>query len=286
MNGDVFHEWPLVIFTTLAIMGAGLLTAPIVAGLVAPAGAAATPVMLPGVALLAAGLVVSLAHLGLPQRSPLALARVGRSRLSSEIALAGLALAAGIAAVALPYSSPVVTLLPALFGVAFLAALGLVYSLPGQATWRGAVVCSPLTMGLGFGALGLGAAWNGSTAVLAPIASVLLVADAGLFLLRRQRLAEVRAQTGRADAPVRAARDKGLGRPQVRYPGAFAHREAMLAARFILVDILPGILLLSHLPKGAAGALGLGILVDRLSFYLLAAQHTTEGGIAAVEDRL
>jgi hypothetical protein len=71
--------------------------------------------------------------------------------------------------------------------------------------------------------------------------------------------------------------------------GALRHsakgwRHSGAAIRFFLVDVLPAALLLAGLPKGAAGVLGLGILVDRLSFYLLAHQHTTEAEIQRVEE--
>ncbi len=105
MNAHRFHEWPLVVFTTLAIMGAGLLTAPLVAVIVAQSAAAASPLLLAGAAMLAAGLAVSLAHLGQPQRSPLALARTGRSRLSNEIVLASATVTAGILAAVFPFPS-------------------------------------------------------------------------------------------------------------------------------------------------------------------------------------
>ena len=73
----------LVVFTTLAITGAGLLTAPLLAwvGGQARAAASASALLLLGTALLAAGLLVSLAHLGQPRRAPLALTR---SRIPSR----------------------------------------------------------------------------------------------------------------------------------------------------------------------------------------------------------
>lgn len=245
-----FDEWPLVVFTTLAILGAGLLMAPLIAVLVGPAAAAGAGLLLPGAALLAAGLVVSLAHLGQPQRAPLALARAGRSRLSTEILLASAALAAGALAAVFPYWSPVTTLLPAVLALGFLVTLGLVYNLPGQLAWRGSIAASPVVLGVGFGALALGAN-DGSFASVAPVAAICLATDVVLFLVRRRR-------TGGA--------------------------AAVPAFRFLLVDVLPGCLILAGLPKGAAGALGLGILLDRLSFYLSAAQHTTEAEIARIED--
>lgn len=254
---EVFPDWPLVVFTTLAVMGAGMLCAPLIAALVRYSAAAGTLVLLPGLAVLAAGLLVSLAHLGRPFRSPLALARLGRSRLSAEVALAGATLLTGTIAVAFPASSPGVALLPGACAVAFLVSLGLVYQLPGQLTWGGGAVFTPLTLGLGFGALSLAAAWDGSFASIAPVAALVLAADVGLFLWRRQAVARI--------APSR-------------------HANLLLAARFLLVNVVPGCLVLAGLPKGAAGFLGLGILIDRLSFYLLAVQHSTENEIARVED--
>lgn len=268
MRGDGFHEWPLAAFSTLATTGAGLLTTPLAAAVMAPAGTAATPVLLPGAALLAAGLAVSLAHLGQPARAPLALARVGRSRISTEIALAGATLIAAVAAIALPDRAPLLALLPAVFATAFLLALGWVYSLAGQVAWRGAVVISPLTMGLGFGTLGLAAARDGALSAVALAGAAILAADTVVFLLRRQKLARL----GGGVTPS--------------HPAWFARRGPLLSARFALVDVLPVCLAMAGFPKGAAGFLGLGILLDRLAFYLLSAQQTTEAEIASVEDAI
>jgi anaerobic dimethyl sulfoxide reductase subunit C (anchor subunit) len=267
------HEWPLVVFTTLAIMGAGLLTAPLLAWSVGQASlpadlarAAASRLLLPGTTLLAAGLLVSLAHLGQPRRAPLALAQAGRSRLSNEIVLASITLAAGAFASAFPYRSPVTALLPSIAAMAFLVSLGLVYALPGQLAWRGAVIASPLMLGLGFGIVALGSlsSWNPALAGsptnglvgIATIASIALAADVGLLLMRSVRV--------------------------VRHTAAPSY-SWLLAARFLLVDVLPLGLLLAGLPRGAAGFLGLGILVDRLAFYLFAVHQTTEAEIARVE---
>ncbi|RPJ74833.1 MAG: hypothetical protein EHM24_05375 [Acidobacteria bacterium] len=263
-----FHEWPLVVFTTLAIMGAGTLTAPLVAGLVSTSTAAAQPVMWLGSVLLAAGLAVSLAHLGRPVRAPLAAARLGRSPLSTEVVLGGLTLSSGLLVALRPYELPAVTLLTALLAVSFLAALGLVYRLPGQQTWHGAVVFVPLTMGLGFGALTLAGMWDGSVVTVGAVAAIVLAADTVLFLIRRFTLAWPRV-------PI-----------VPRHPALYEHRNLLLASRFALVAVVPGMLVLGGLTKGAAGSLGLGILLDRLMFYGFAAQHTTEAEIASVEGSL
>ena len=267
-HAGAFHEWPLVVFTTLAVMGAGTLTAPLVAAVAARSSAAAEPVMLPGALLLAAGLLVSLAHLGRPGRAGLAAVRVGRSWLSTEVVLGGLAMLSGLLVGLRPHAMPTVTLTAGVLAVLFLATLGLVYRLPGQQTWRGAVVFVPLTTGLGFGALTLAAAWDGAVLSVGAVAAVILAADTVLFAVRRFTLAWPR-------------------RPFVpQHPSLYEQRNLLLAARFVLVAAVPGVLVLNGLPKGAAGSLGLGILLDRLMFYGFAAQHTTEAEIASVEDAL
>ncbi len=263
-----FHEWPLVVFTTLAITGAGLLTAPLLGWAIAGTPAPATGTMPWGALLLGAGLAVSLGHLGRPLRAPLATLGLGRSRLSAEVVAAAVALAVGGVAAAMPYVSPVLDTAAALSAAAFLATLGLVYSLPGQQTWRGAVVWMPLTSGVGFGAVSLAAIWGEAVTAIGAVAAVALAADTGLLILRR--LALVLPAT-----PLRP-----------RYPALFAGRDVLLAARFALVDIVPGVCLFAGLPKSAAGILALGILVDRLSFYGLACQQTTESAVDRIETLL
>jgi DMSO reductase anchor subunit len=260
-----WHEWPLVVFSALGIMGAGLLTAPLPAWLAVGTPAPAAGVLPWGVLLLGAGLVVSLAHLGRPRRAPLAALGVGRSRLSAEIALAGLTLAVGGVTSVLAYVSPALDIVTATSAVAFLAALGLVYSLPAQPAWRGAVVWTPLSSALGFGTVSLAGLWGGALVAVGPVAAVVLAADTGLLLLRRAAL----TYGGRSLAP--------------RHPHLFARRDLVLGARFLLVDVLPGACLFAGLPKGAAAVLALGILVDRIAFYGLACQLTTEAEVARVE---
>ncbi|HEY3384358.1 MAG TPA: DmsC/YnfH family molybdoenzyme membrane anchor subunit [Vicinamibacterales bacterium] len=260
-----FHEWPLVVFTTLAIVGAGLLATPLLAALAAGTPAPAFAALPWGALLLGAGLVVSLAHLGRPLRAPLAARRLGRSRLSAEIVLASLTLIVGIVAASLPYVSPLLDLSAAVLALAFLASLGLVYNLPGQQTWRGAVVWMPLSAGIGFGAVTLCGMWDGAIVTVGGIAAIVLAADTVLFILRRFAL----VWSSTPIVPVDAA--------------LFANRQWLLAARFTLVDILPGLLLFADLPRGAAGLLAVGILLDRLMFYGFASQQTTEREIAQAE---
>ena len=263
MNTNAFHERPLVAFTTLGVIGAGLLTAPLLALASQPGALLATSELhlLAGTILLAVGLAVSLAHLGRPQRAALALARVGRSRLSNEAAAGCAAVAAGVAALVFP-RLPLLAALAAAAGIVFLVTLGRVYDLPGQRTWRGAAAWTPLAMGLGVGVLALADAGHRGVWAVAPVGAAVLAADAALFSwARRDSFREARAAR-------HSDTDSSTG---------------LLVGRFLLVDIAPPVLALAGLLIMAGAALALGILADRAGFYLLGRQHTTEAEITRVE---
>lgn len=261
-----FHESPLVVFTTLAITGAGLLATPLVAWLAAGSTVPAAGAVRLGVLLLGVGLAVSTAHLGRPFRAPLATVGIGRSRLSAEVVVAGSTLLLGVVSALLPQASPVLGVTTAAAALAFLVTLGLVYSLPGQQTWRGAAAWMPLSGGLLCSAIALAATWEEIGTALGAATAVLLACDTALLVLRY----------------------RSLERPQERltpsHPQIFARRQPMLAARFLLVDLLPACGLLAGVPSIAAGLLGLGIFVDRVAFYGFASQHTTEAEVQRVED--
>jgi anaerobic dimethyl sulfoxide reductase subunit C (anchor subunit) len=260
-----FHEWPLVVFTTLGVTGAGLLATPLLSWAAAGTPAPATVSVRWGAALLSAGLAASLAHLGRPLRAPRASAGLGRSLLSAEVLAAGAATVVGAAAAFLPFVSPVLDLAAAAAAIVFLVTLGLVYALPGQQTWRGVVVWMPLTSGLGFGAVGLAAFWGEALAAIGAVAAVVLAADTALLVVRRLALVWPREPV----AP--------------RYPAVFARLQEILLVRFALVDIQPGLCLFAGLRWTAVALFGLGILVDRVGFYGLAAQRTTESEVGRIE---
>lgn len=262
---SAFSEWPLVGFTTLAIMGAGLLTTPLVAWAAAGVPAPAATCVGWGAIVLAAGLVVSLAHLGKPLRAPRSASGIGRSRLSAEVAAGCVATALGAAVAFFPYVSAVLEIATAIAGVVFLVTLGQVYALPGQQTWRGVTAWMPVTLGLGFGAVGLAASWGEAMAAIGAMAAAALAADTALLVVRRSAISWPKVPL----AP--------------RYPDVFARAQALLMGRFVLVDLLPGAGLLAGLRETAVLLLGLGVLVDRIGFYGLAAQRTTESEIARVE---
>jgi hypothetical protein len=258
------NDWPLALFTAMAIAGTGLLLGPFSSLAAGRALPSATPLASGGLLLLAAGLAVSLAHLGRPLRAPRAVRNVGRSRLSAEIVMALATLAAAAAQIARP-SSPLATSVLAVSAAGFLVSLGLVYALPGQRAWRAPAAVTPLAMALPLAVLA-SAALEGGSASWRPTVMVLLCADLGLFSWRVRRLSSI-----------------PFGCRPTR-PAAFRRRGLVLGLRFTLVTLAPLLLSLAGHPFPAAAALALGILVDRAGFYALAVRHTTEGEIEAVED--
>jgi hypothetical protein len=65
-----------------------------------------------------------------------------------------------------------------------------------------------------------------------------------------------------------------------------SHRGQLLGARFVLLDVLPFVLLLAWPTPLAAAIAATGLLVDRVGFYALALQRTTEHELAEVEEIL
>ena len=260
-----FDEWPLVVFTSLAIMGAGLWLTPLVAWLAGAPPAAAHPVLWFAPVLFICGFIVSQAHLGQPWRATLAARGIGMSRLSAEIVALIVLMAVGTTMVSRGETSALLQALTSLAALAFLLTLGFVYALRGQGTWRGAVMFSPLTLALGFGLLALTAVWDGAVLSVGHVAAVVLAADVTLLTVRRLRLTFPRHPM----LPL--------------YPAYFARRQHLLALRLLMVDLLPGALLAVGLPRPAVACLALGILTDRIAFYALASQHSTEAEIGAIE---
>jgi len=258
---------PLVAFTTLATAGAGLVAASacfeVVHGLRSPHALAA------GAPLLAAGLAVSLRHLGQKRRAGLAVRGAGRSALSNEALLAGLALAAAALAAGLDLSgahTQAVTALAGAINAAFLASVGLVYHIRGQRTWRGCSAATPLTGGLAFGAIAVQST-AGPGGVF--VGTLLLVAADALLFSRRWR-----------DVAGIAFTEATLANPWT------IRRSQLLAARFFLLDVIPFLLLAASPALLATLVAAAGLVVDRFGFYALALQQTTEHEIADVESQI
>jgi DMSO reductase anchor subunit len=266
MTDPAAHR-PLVAFTSLAIAGAGLVAASayfeLVHHLLFPRTMAA------GAALLAAGLAVSLGHLGQKRRAGLVARGAGRSALSNEALLAGLALATASLAAGLDLGGVHATAVSALAGAinaAFLVSVGLVYHLRGQRTWRGFSAATPLSGGLAFGAIAVQSLALTSGVVLGTL--IFIAIDALLFSRRWRELAGI------------VLTEAELANPWT------TRRNELLAARFFLLDVIPFSLLAASPSPVAVLVAAAGLFIDRFSFYALAVQHTTEHEIARVEAQI
>ncbi len=263
------HEWPLVLFSSLAIAGAGTLA---VEPVLLAAGTSDIPLVgeraMWAAALMAVGLLVSLGHLGRSARLALASRRFGRSWLSTEVVLGTMVAVAGVVLALGPSAAPwqaVAGSGASLVACAFLVSLGLVYRLRGQAGWPDVATATPLLLGLSYGIVAHGAAAPETLpGVLVP-AIVLLAADAAVAGSRWWRVCHL--------APWILP----------SYPHFFRNRNLLFGVRLLLVNLAPAGLLLASAAPLADLSLGVGLLVDRLAFYGLAAQHTTETEVARVE---
>jgi DMSO reductase anchor subunit len=258
------HEWPLVLFTALAVPGAGVYAVRLLAPLAG--NSTRTPEYLLAVALglLAAGAGLSLLHLGRPTRAVLALCRVGRNPLSAEIALVAALLAAGTLLLVPGLSPSTVAAVDAASGacaVALLAAFGAVYYLRTRWPWRTVLAFAPLVSGMSAGAVILCTAPGART--LLPFALLALAADAAL-----------------GTRGWRPPRQRGW---LPAHPTISEYRRRLLTLRLVFANLLPAGLLAAGLAPGAAIAVGVGVLIDRFSFYGLAMVQTTEASVADVE---
>jgi DMSO reductase anchor subunit len=264
------HEWPLVLFSALAIAGAGTLAAQpllVTLGATDPGGARSQAAW--ATALFAVGLSVSLNHVGQSRRLLLAPRRFGASPLSTEVVLAGAAIAAGAVLVwwpAAPRWDAGLIWMAGLTAASFLLSLGFVYRLRGQPAWPGVAVVGPALTGLAFGFVACAATAPAAAAVALYPTLILLAADAVVFSGRWAAIARI---------------------PQwlnPSHPAIFRHRHMLLVDRLILVTLAPAILLAIGVVSLADLSIGVGLLVDRLAFYGLAAQHTTEAEIALADE--
>ena len=268
-----FHETPLVLFTAVTTAGAGIGAAGLVLGLLGwTSGIATMGQRIWVLLLLGFGLVVSTAHLGRPLRSPKALARVGRSALSNEVALIGVAATGCLGALLLPDGhSALVWLWPAAAFACLMVLfiLGGVYRIPGQLTWEGVVSFHPLILGMGFGFVALrGSLVDGVDARLDLLVLVFLAVDALLVWARARRIFV------------------GLRRGLPTQPAIMEYRTAMLVLRMGLGVIVPATAILFGVRPVAFVSLALNLPFDRVLFYGLAIRHSTEAEIHRVENVL
>lgn len=284
------HEWPLVVLTSLAIPAAGIFAARFLASAVFGSGQPGTgPETFAALALLV-GLVVSLAHLGRPARAPLALRRTGRSMLSTEAALASALLVVAVLGL-LPSVTGALrdacVTAAGVLGLGLLLTFGLVYFLPGCWPWRTALVAAPMSSGLAAGTLVLACAPAPPLPLLAPL--VALAVDTGVFAAAwtsQHNPAEAGSHGAESD-PHRNPAEAGshIVEPALApvHPAVFARRRALVSLRVVLVDLAPATLLLAQLPAIALVFLLVGLVVDRVAFYGLAAMRSTEAEMAGIE---
>ena len=255
---------PLVWFTSLAIGGAGMIAA--AALRMRPDPAAPAVALAVGTVALGAALLVSTLHLGRKARVPLAARGVGRSPLSHEILLAGATLAAGLTLLVMnwqAYPEVWARIAAASTAILFLLSIGLVYRLGGQRTWRGATVLLPLTTGLVCGEVSLLVIGSASIRE-ASVAFWLVPIDVIVFAARWWTLA--RSASALTPRRLDASRLRNFS-----------------AARLLIFDVIPLVLLDMTAAAPAMIAVALGLVLDRWLFYALADQHTTESEIAGVE---
>jgi DMSO reductase anchor subunit len=264
---DPAGDLPLVLFTSFAIMGAG------VAGALPLLWIAAGSVHWPGdgitsgaLALTGGGLLLSLLHLGRRTRAPLALAGVHRSPLSREVLLVTVlpaSLAAALtgvpAIVEIARPTAVVT------SLLLLTAIGLVYRLGGQVTWRGAAVPAPLILGLLWGVLLHASAATVPVEALSSVVYLLIALDVIVTESRWKRIEEMHS----------------VG--ETRNREAFTRRRSHLKVRIVLVDLLGAGCFLLELPVIALIVVTAGVMIDRWFFYALGIQQNTVAEVRRVE---
>ena len=273
MDGRGFHELPLVLFSALATAGAGVGVSHL--GLACLRWSPWVPsmeVLLWFFILLALGFLSSSGHLGRPFRGPLALARIGRSPLSNEVLVVSIAVATGLGGVVLPSGhglAPLLRLVAVLSSIPLLLALGHVYNLPNQLTWRGLAPAQPFVLGLGFGLTGLlGTLPDGTRARSELLVLLILLIDGLLVWERSWRI-------GRA-----------LGKGLPSHPGLMAQRGSALILRVLLGILFPAVALLSGWWELAGLSLFLNLFFDRFLFYGLAVVLNTEAEVMRVEAAL
>jgi DMSO reductase anchor subunit len=263
------HEWPLVVFTSLATAGAGIVAVqPLRWAISTPTRAGWNATGAWGPALIALGLLVSVAHLGRPARLFQVRRAVRRSALSNEVMLAGGTVAvAGVAALVSHQSVAGVALrvLAAALATLFLVSLGVVYRLKGQRTWEGAAAAAPVVSGLALGAAVLAAGSVNASWPVVTLATFLMGVDAGVFAVRWAGFGRLSPALWPAHSPF------------------FPWRHLILGLRLALFDILSVGLLVTGRKGAAVATLAAGLAIDRLAFYVLAVQHTTEAEIARTE---
>lgn len=261
------EESPLIMFTSLAQMGAGIAAVHPLLWLVTgkfiwPGWIEVAAVAL----LLLAGMVSSLAHLGRKKRMLFVLFRINQSPLSLELLLAGITFAAALATFlwyrTVPFFGWRVTIVAALM---LLLVMGLVYRLGGQLSWKGAAVVTPLITGMLWGSVFLLVVETAASDNAGLLVYLLITIDVLLTTVRWRTI----EHSGRYVQP--------------RFAAAFEDRRKLIITRLIVTDLLTLSALLLIGPVVALITVTAGVFMDRYIFYALEVVHTTEAEISRVE---
>lgn len=268
-----FHEAPLVLFSGLAVAGGGLGAAHLVLSLPGWLPWIPQPGVITLIALcLLAGLVLSVGHLGRPFRGPLALKRLGKSPLSNEVLVAGLAAGAGLTGLLLPVGHPLaapVYLAATVLSVLTIPALGTVYLLRGQLTWTRMTVAHPLVLGTGFGLMLLFETLSVGVRVRAEILILVFLLVDGFLIVKRA-----------------GAVNRALTEGVAAHPAIMEARGAAFILRVLLGVLLPAWFLMESQLGLSVSFLLVAIFLDRLLFYGLSVEASTEAGVKRVEEIL
>jgi hypothetical protein len=144
--------------------------------------------------------------------------------------------------------------------------IGLVYRLPGQLTWQGFSAVTPLTGGLAFGAITIQSTLASGGVYVGTL--LFIGIDALLFSQRWRDIAGIAFSE-------RMLADRW-----------HARRTQLLAARFFLLDVVPFFLFFGVASPVAIPVAAAGLALDRIGFYALALQHTTEREIEEIEAKI
>jgi DMSO reductase anchor subunit len=273
---------PLLVFTALALIASGLVMAAGAARLaLQPGWSTARPLLLTALVLLAIGGAVATLHLGRRDRAALALAGLGRSWLSREVAAVALLAASTGGALVLELTgthpqqdtiaqaTAVLAMLCLISGLLTAITIGKVYDLQAQAGWRGPAqwLSPPASTLLLASVLLLAAPGTGRSTGPAMVLAALVLVGADTLLLA-MRLA--------------AARRRSLHGPALRFPGYAGVIRTLHLVRIALVPVTAASVVLRwHL---VAPALVVAMLIiDRTCLYAGSARSTPATEMAALK---
>jgi DMSO reductase anchor subunit len=266
---DFRHLVPLLLFTALVVIAAGITMAVAVVHLLQPASLAfAMPLLVTAFALTATGGAISLLHLGRKERAGRAVLGLAHSWLSREAFLSGVFAAATLTALVVllfglsPLWYTIAVSVASASGLFMTVAVGKLYDLGAQAGWRGMaqVLTPPVAALLLCSALICMA--PGGTRHAAGFYGLWL-ADMVLLALRRRVLARNLREGAAFSFPV-------LSRVSSR---AYWLRTLVSAAAVVLFALPDG-------PAVVVAVIAVVIVLDRFCLYGAAARSTPAGEMA------